>query len=745
MASGLLPFRVVGNSKTGHGVYTTMRRGIACLLWSFTALAQPPQADPVGAAIQAHWKARTTGHFEEAAAKRGEARALVEHMPAEAPQFGSWVQQVAQLYQNGGMSAKSSAIVQDALARAGKLGDAHPARILLLNALADYWEQDRNLLKAAATLEKAVAALDAAPPAEPAAARTEGGGPPVARFVAINGRRLGFYGDMGSDYTYVYQRLAGLYQQLGRPDAVAAVRVKILARIKNNDAAVASFYESQGKLDDAAALYRKQVDQAGGDPVKSTPPLQSLSNLYARQGRYDDAAAALQQVIAGWETSTKPEAGNQTMWLRQSLAGILNQAGQTEAADKVYQQMLAESATGDAWARVQALANYSNHLTMTQRAPQAENLLKDYLANHADLEPPQQINLLYALSNAAGASGDSERAELYQRSARERQAQAQPVQPAQVVIGSDLQKAESAANGQKTEEAFSLALAALDNASRASDRDQVAWQVPQIAQALAQNKAAGKADQLYQRTFGVIEGWVADTMQPMVNVAQNYVRFLMSQKERWSEVPQAIQRYRNNLVAMHGPDTGHLADVYRMTIEFARLGGAQDAAAIAAQDLLALEEAHNGVTSEPYLEALDTMASLYESSNDPAQELSLRRQTIAIADLVYPANDPRRGFTRTNVAFALARRRQFDEAERLAREAVAIGEPMQPRQVQFAQQLEQIRQMRNAPPSAASAQRDASGLIVVQGHWFQGQDVMVYPGLVPAAAPPPPPPPPKKQ
>jgi hypothetical protein len=49
---------------------------------------------------------------------------------------------------------------------------------------------------------------------------------------------------------------------------------------------------------------------------------------------------------------------------------------------------------------------------------------------------------------------------------------------------------------------------------------------------------------------------------------------------------------------------------------------------------------------------------------------------------------------------ALSRQRQFDDAERVASEAVAIGQQMRPSQAeQFARELEQIRKLKAAPPA----------------------------------------------
>src|SRR6185369_16288489 len=91
---------VPGNSRVGAGVYLNMHRGILVLLCSVAAMAQPQQLSPLDSAIQAFHKARSEGRFEEAAAKREEARTLLAQTPVESERFAGQVQGVSQLYQS---------------------------------------------------------------------------------------------------------------------------------------------------------------------------------------------------------------------------------------------------------------------------------------------------------------------------------------------------------------------------------------------------------------------------------------------------------------------------------------------------------------------------------------------------------------------------------------------------------------------------------------------------------------------
>ena len=214
---------------------------LAC---SLAALAQPsPPQDPLDTAIQAVWPARHNGQFAEAVTARELARALLKRAPADSPQFTGWVEQVARLYQNSSWNSQARAILLEALDRTRPLGESHPSHIDMQIALADSWRQDGNLLKAVAYLERAAAAQPPTP--------------------AIS----------------TYTSLAGLYRQLGRPDAAFAIAVKIRALASNDPAALARFYEQQGQLAEAADIYRKLADQSA-DPQARSNALQSLANLY---------------------------------------------------------------------------------------------------------------------------------------------------------------------------------------------------------------------------------------------------------------------------------------------------------------------------------------------------------------------------------------------------------------------------------------------------------------------------------
>jgi len=643
------------NWTRSSGVYTNMLRVPLFLICSLAALAQPsPRQNPMDAAIQAVQQARYSGRTEEIAALREQAHALLQRVPVDFPQFANWAQQVAHLYQspnrNANWNAAARAILQEALARTGPLGDSHPSRLAILDAMGWSWRQDGNLLKAVGYLEQAAAARPATPSA-----------------------------------IYTYTSLASLYRQLGRPDAVAAIAVKVRALASNDPTALAQFYEQQGQLEEAAAIYRTLTEQPA-DPQTKSNAWQSLANIYARQERFTDAVAATQQAIAALQSSDDPRARVPSSWMRQNLAGFLRQAGQIDQADGVYRQLVQDYSDGGE--KTWMMTMYAQYLSETKRAALDESLLKDFLAGHSELDAPQKMSVLFSLANFARSAGDPKRADEYQRAAQALQPPQLPT--GRLLIGDELQKVQGAVNEHRLDDAYGLALHVIDDAAQAADGQQLQWVMPPIAQQLADNNEPAKAEHLFQRLLALARNWSADNTQPLIAVTQSYVRFLMSQPDRLGDVLAAIEQYRSVLTDANGLESASLAERVRLKIDFALSQSQWESAEASARELLELQESLSGNTSEPYLGDLQTAARAYEAAGDSLRALPLRRRAVTIADLLATSNkDWRRAQTRMDVALLLAQLGQFDEAETLGEEAVAL-------QPQLTQQLEEIRQMKQA-------------------------------------------------
>jgi hypothetical protein len=662
------------NSVERPGVYCNMRWFLLLTVLEFAAMAQAPRA-PMDAALQSAMQAP----FGQKAALREEARALFETAPADDPRFGRWAQSVAQLYEQAGYGAQGRAVLQEALERTA---GSSASRIAILDALGSAWEQDGNLLKALPYLEQSAAA-------EPAAPASNAAVQPGLRGVIVSSlsgpfasSRISAYAPAGS---FRYIRLANLYKRLGKPDAVEAMAAKIRA-VATNPEEVATFYQQMGQLDEAAAAYQ-QAAAAAKDPEAQINGWQGLANVYSTEQRFADAAAALQHAVAVAQQAGTPGIGNQALWIRQELAGLLQRAGQTGQADEVYAQVLRESQGTQQ--ESQLLAAYANYLAQTKRGAEGEQVLKSYLDSNPNLEPWQQNNLLFGLANVARQNGDAAAAEQYQKAAQA----LQPAQPSSMQTESDrdLEQAQTAINQHRLDDAFTLALAGIDAAASAPAGQQVVWRAPGIAEALAGQKQPARAEQIFERLLGVAQNWSTENMQPLATVTQAYARFLTNQRDRWNEVPAAIERYRSVLISANGADSGQLAEPLRLSMEFEQRRGDKQNAIAAAQKLLKFQESLSGNTSEPYLTDLQNAARAYESAGDTQGALPLLRQAVAISDLLGGTpNDWRRAGTRSELAYALARAGQFDEAETVMQEAARLAKPAG----QFVQQLQQIREMK---------------------------------------------------
>ncbi len=679
-----------------------MIRPAALVLCSAIAVAQAPQENPFDAANQAYWQARQKGQYDVATAQREAMNGLLATQPAGEPLFAGRAQTLAQIYDGDGMSAKGRAVLEGASARAQAAGASGAARVSLLVSLASFWERDRNLLKAVAYMEQAVAAAEQTPPTEDRKAAPTSGwvvaGQTRAAFIASSGvSRLGAaMGPFGAgnsptlDRTSLYTRLADLYQRLGRHDQAAAVLAKMKALPAQPDNwNLAQYYQQHGELDQAAAIYKKQMEESAADPQQMLFPAQSLASVYEQQKRPDDAAAVLQQAVTALDASGRPELAAQSAEVRQRLATLLYQNGHTEAADQAFPPP-ADNGT----AAVQLTLSYANYLGATKRAAQGETLLADYLAAHPGLNAGEQGNILLSLANLAGLAGDSKRAEEYSHEASQTFQPRDPP-PDVVRIEPTLQKAQSAANTGNTAEAIALVTQAIAQSANARDRDVLGRVASSLASSIGV-KSAVQADELYRNISEVTQSWSAETMSPWLAALESYPRFLIEQ-QRAGEVPPAIARYQAALKTAHGPDTGWLEDPLRLTIDMERGRNSPQAAIPVAQNLLALEEALDGPTSEPGYRAAETLADLYRSTGDSARALPLYQQTITIADAIFRPDDARRTQPRMNAAILLIAARRLDEAEQVVLEGMGLPAITASRRGNgFPQLLEQIHALQKA-------------------------------------------------
>jgi tetratricopeptide (TPR) repeat protein len=654
-------------------------------------------------AINSTWPAVSSGRLEEAARFRDRAYALLQKAAADNPGFAGWAQQIAASYRDAGFGSKGRAVLQEALGRTARQGEATTGNAALLGALGDAWQREANLLTALGYLERAAAAEAAAPPPVPPAKGTRG--------VFISGAYSyqPITGAIPMAAVSRYNQLADLYRRLGRPDAAAAVQTRIQALLAGDPMSLARSYEQQGKFDEAAAIYRKFAESAS-DPWISAMALQALAMLDARQQQWGDAVDAMEKAIAAAQSSDKQAVRNQTLWMRNNLAGYLKSAGKPDQADQLMQQLIQD--TQGQPEETQVLFMYSEYLMGSNRGTQADNVLQQYLTNHPNLPPGQRSGVYSQLANVAMRSGNQKQGAEYQK-------QAQALRPPQEsggasgegpdlrpTIADDLQKADAAANQRRMDEAYDLAVRAVDMAPQAKDGQQAGWRIPQIARQLVSGGEPAKAEKLFQRVIAMEQNVSAYNQQRLILVRQNYARFLMEQKERVNDVPAAIDAYAGALAAANGSDSGTTLEAVRLRLEFARRQAKWDAADALIRQLLEQQESLSGNTSEPYLTDLQTGARTYEGAGDWGRALPLRRKAMTIADLLagpLVTDNWRRAQTAIETALVLAHLEQFEEAERLLDAGEALRANASKPSGNQSMERQQIRKLKEAAAARSRA------------------------------------------
>jgi len=633
-----------------------MPPGLLLLLCASTALAQfsriPGEiTDPIAAKIEARRKASEEGRFADAAALREGARTILSKLPAESPQFTGWVQSVVSEYEGSGRMAQARAIIEDALARVNAKSADHT---VLLQWLARLWQNDGNLLKAVATLEQVAAGPPSvAPKADPQPA-----------YVMVTGTRWFAPSVNGADFGAVYAQLARIYRELGRPEAVQANVKKLRAlSAKSNDARYAWFFVERGDVDEAASILRQEIDCAK-DPAQASYAWQQLVNAYAHNGRNDDAISAARKALS----VLPPE--NQ-IGIRNAMIQALMGAGRKGEAEDAYRDLLAGSRPTES-NYLYTLTQFARTLTENGKGSEAEALLQRYRAGDYQRQPHDETEWLQAMFTVAQSAHDKTRAEEFLAQIRDRQTKQAAANRANLQgksIAESLQKAQIAANEGKPEEALRLTLEAIDQSSRALDREQIAWQAPQVASTLWYRNGRGEAEQIYARLFSVVEGWVVDTNQPLLVALRQRIQFLQSKPERVAEAPTLLDRFRNLLVALHGTDSSAAGEALSMAVMVAAASNRRADGVRAASDFVEHESRLTGTTSERYLRALQTLAEAHERATDLDSALRLYGQRIEIADAAFAPRDEIRTYVRTDLAQYLARRGKFEQVDQLLDEA----------------------------------------------------------------------------
>jgi tetratricopeptide (TPR) repeat protein len=548
------------------------------------------------------------------------------------------------------MGIQQRAVIEQSLSRAASLPAAHPIRIDLLCRLARAWETDRNLLRSLSYLEQAAAAIEHLTPEE-------------RESLPIRMSLTGWSSQIDANGS-VYMQLFDIYRKLGRNQDAARVPERAAAHVLNSGSMIASFEKQLDRPDEAVAIYSRLAAEAS-DPAGSAEALYSLAELYHQQKRYVDAIMTTRQAINRLESSMREDYWYLTLWMRQSVADMLREAGEPEAAEQEYRALIDESQNAPRYAQIPIISHYARYLAATSRGSAAVQLVKQYSAAHLDLRPDQQLmleNTVAELDPDAPSASNKGRSSSPVDSAR-------PSTPSTQARESPVTKALQAVNlNGSPADAMVLITQAIDGVSSAADLNLVVERLPGFANALAFHKANAEATEVYKRLLDLAERWAVADRGPLLKVEQKRFESLALSPGS-ADTEEAEREYREDLIKLRGETTGWLEDVLYVR---ARCGG-RVAAPVAAKELLALEETLNGNTSEPYMAALDAIANFSESY-DLEGAAALRAKIVPIADLLYNTHDICRGWVRIRVAMMYAVLRRFDEARAMSNEALAIAQ-----------------------------------------------------------------------
>lgn len=656
-----------------------MRAACVCLLIASHSFAQVPAAarrNPFQELFSAYWTAKAEGRYEESVAKRTEIQKYVETMDASTDEYGMAVQQLANLYRNGGFTLKSQALLETAIKRAA---GNQSATLLLTGDLAQHFIADGQMLKAAAALESALplaetAAAAPGPSAGSAVVYANRSGMPAMRMAT----RGGMVGSRFLRATPIYQQLAMVYRMLGRSEAAQAMTDRLQRASADNPMQFASLLMQEGKFDEAAEAYRKL---AGTGPENMRPMAwQSLSALYQQQQKYGEAVQALQAGIEAAKAAAGPNLnGSPALWMSQAIPHLMYLAGNQEAADAAAAQVMEQMrGRGNDGPPHGAETWYAHYLTQTKRAQQAEQFLLDYLAPRTGLSPQENLSAYYALSNAAMAAGQPERAQQYQRKAMEIQAANEP-EARTPAADRVMQQAHSALAAGRYDEAYQMVMDAITRASAMPNRTSVAHGIHSIATQLRHHKMEDRAMELFVLALDRVRGWGEEDASAYITLAQSYAQFLLTSpgaRDKQS-LPAALDQWRDALLAARGPESGHLESVYTAYMDMERDRGDLGRAVQFANTVLSHVEGLSGKTGEAYLRAAERTAPLFEQAGDAGRAIALHKHIIANAGQSGHPNDVRPAMLTMNAAVGLSRLQQHEEAESAGAAALkmAVGKP----------------------------------------------------------------------
>ena len=241
--------------------------------------------------------------------------------------------------------------------------------------------------------------------------------------------------------------------------------------------------------------------------------------------------------------------------------------------------------------------------------------------------------------------------------------------------------------------AAGLALEAVDRALRSSMWDAgFASQVLGVANRLAWSNALAQSDRIYERVLPVVQKWSVDDPHPLLQVLQ----FRAAALESTDRAQSAIDDWRAAVISAHGKDSNAAVEVSRDQARLYERRKDWPNAIAEVQQNLADQARLTGTICLEYSSALNLAVEIYEAAGRGGEALSFRHQQVGIADRLLDPQSIGRALVRIDTATALARQKQFEEADLLVDEAVSIARSGGNSPDAFHSQLAEIQRLKAA-------------------------------------------------
>ena len=240
--------------------------------------------------------------------------------------------------------------------------------------------------------------------------------------------------------------------------------------------------------------------------------------------------------------------------------------------------------------------------------------------------------------------------------------------------------------------AAALSLEALDRVLQSRMWDIFGSSVLNVANKLAWIDALAQSDQIFEKVLTVAEKWSVDDPYPLLQVLE----FRAAAVKSTDRAQSAIDGWRAAVISLHGEDSNAAVEVSRSQARLYERRKDWPSAIAEVQQILANQARLTGTMCLEYSDALNLAVEIYEAADRGGEALSFRHHQVEIAGRLLDPQNIGRARVRIDTATALARQKQFKEADRLVDEAVSIARSVGNSPDTFQPQVAEIQRLKTA-------------------------------------------------